>query len=542
MKEKKTFSGWRKALIITSSVLCFLFLCLFGAELWLKHRIRAAVEKEATALMGSGTKVGMGRISVNIRTRSVTVHDIRLKMQNNEPVRSGSALVSLDAGVEKVSIHGIGYKKKAGRPAVNAAAVEIISPYATVITQGGKPENGKAKKSVRQIVTEKFNSIAIGEIRVEGTRLDYVAWEEDGSDGIRVGIENGDLKVDGFLVDSLPAIAGEILFSDDITFTADRISYAYDSGDFVLKADTVSLNVADGSFYLKTASLIPQYPKDEFARESAKHSDWTEFSLHELTCVGVDYAGLADNMVLAVDSLSFASGHVASYKNRQVWQKPRVKPMLYQTIQDLPFGVDIKRMSFTGLDIEYDELAADGDSPGTVVFTDGSGTAFNLTNIAENHDRFMTIDITADLMESGSLHAGFLFPVSPQDDHWEMKGTLGKMDPAALNGAIEPLASIRVKTGVIQGVDFHVTGTLMRSRVDLTMLYDNLSLAFMKKHGAEERKFVTFMADEIILKKNNPGHNGKVRTGKGDFTRDPHKSMYNFMWKSLFQGIKDTVL
>ncbi len=541
MKENKTFRGRTKALVIAGSIVIFLVACMFGVELWLKHRIRAAIEKEAAALTGSGIDVGIGRISVSLAKRSVTVRNIHLKSQNNDPGHAGFTLVSLDAGVERVSLRGVGYKKRNGKPALSAASIVIVAPYATVVTQGEKPDAGTPEKTFQQSITEKLRAIAVGEIRISGTKLDYVAWKDE-QDGTRIGIENGDLKVEGFMIDSLPAAAGKILFSDDITFTAGRVSYGYGAGDFVLQVDTVSLNTADRTFSLKTASLIPQYPKDEFAQKSPKHSDWTEFTLRGLTLAGVDYAGLVNNKELAVDSLTFASGHVASYKNRQVWQEPRVKPMLYQTIQSLPLGVDIKRMSFAGLDIEYDELAAGGDSPGTVFFTKGFGTAQNITNIADGHDRFMTIEMTANLMDNGPLHAVFLFPVSPQDDHWEAKGRLGKMDPAALNRAIEPLANIKIKTGTIHSVDFHITGTLAQSHTTLTMLYNDLSVAFMKKHEAKERKLMTFIADEMVLKKDNPGHNGKVRPGEGDFTRDPHKSMYNFMWKSLFQGIKSTAL
>ena len=544
MTEKNTFTRRTKTLIIAVSVLLFLVLCLFGAELWLKHEIRTVIEKEATALTDDGgMQVGVGRISVGILTRTVSVRDIRLRSQNEDPEHSGFTLVSLDAGVRKISLRGIGYKKNNGKPALSAVSVEIDAPYATVVTKGEKPEKegGAGKKTLQQSITEKLSSITVGSIRISRAKLEYVAWK-DSRDGTRIGLENGGLKIDGLMVDSLPAAAGKVLFSDGIAFTAGRVSYGYDAGDFVLQADTLSLNTADGSFYVKTAALIPQYPKDEFAQKSPEHSDWTEFTLRELICSGVGYAALVNDKTLTVDSLSFASGRIASYKNRQVWQEPRVKPLLYQTIQDLPFGIDVKKMSFTGLDVEYDELALDGDSPGVVTFTKGVGTAHNITNIVENHDRFMTIDMAADFMANSPLHAVLHFPVNPQDNRWEAKGKLGVMDPVVLNRAIEPLANIKVKTGTIQSIDFHITATPEQSHTALTMLYDDLSVAFMKKHEGKERRFITFIADEMILRKSNPGNNGNVRQGEGDFTRDPHKSMYNFMWKSLFQGIKDTVL
>lgn len=531
-------------MIITVSVFVFLGACVLGAELWIRHKIRAVIEKEAAALTDSGMSVGVGRISVNIPTRSVTVRDITVKSQNNDPNKRGFTIVSLDAGVAKISLRGIGYKKNDGKPALKASSIAIDAPHATLVTKGETAESGNAGdgKSLQQIFSEKLNSITVGGIAVSDIDLDYVAWNDNG-DNTRLGVENGNLEIDGFMIDPLTPAEGRVLFSDDVRLTAGRVSYGYDAGDFILRADTLSAHAAAGNFSLKTIALIPQYPKDEFAQKSKKHQDWTEFALNELKCTGVDYAGLINNNTLSVDSLSFAAGHLASYKNRQVWQEPRVKPMLYQTIQDLPIAVAIKEIVFADLDIEYYELAQEGDTQGVVTFTNGAGTVRNLTNIAEGHDRFCTVDMSAGLMGNGRMHALFHFPVSADDDHWDVRGSLGNTDLKTLNAAIEPLANVKIKSGTVESVDFHIAGTSVHSHVELTMLYNDLSVAFLKRHeDGRERKFLTFIADGMVLHKDNPGHHGKVRTGEAEFERDPHKSMYNYLWKSLFAGVKKTVI
>ena len=157
----------------------------------------------------------------------------------------------------------------------------------------------------------------------------------------------------------------------------------------------------------------------------------------------------------------------------------------------------------------------------------------------------MTVDLDATFMRSAALHAKFLFPVSATDDHWELTGRLGAIDMSAFNRALEPLVNVRITSGVLQSLDFHITGTLARSRSNVTMKYNDLQVAFLDRHDhTRTRKFLTFLADDLLIRPDNPGHNnrGRLRTGEGDHAHDPERSMWNYIWRSLLPAILKTVI
>jgi hypothetical protein len=61
-----------------------------------------------------------------------------------------------------------------------------------------------------------------------------------------------------------------------------------------------------------------------------------------------------------------------------------------------------------------------------------------------------------------------------------------------------------------------------------------------KENNLKSKNLESIIADAAI-KSDNP-LKGENRTGAIDFSRDTTKSFFNFLWKSVFSGVKKTVL
>lgn len=49
------------------------------------------------------------------------------------------------------------------------------------------------------------------------------------------------------------------------------------------------------------------------------------------------------------------------------------------------------------------------------------------------------------------------------------------------------------------------------------------------------------IVDDLLIRTGNP-EDGVTRTGEGATERDPYRSQFNYLWKSLMPGIKQTVV
>jgi hypothetical protein len=516
--------------------------------MWLRHTVRGAIE---SAFSGTWADVDPGRVSVNIPRRSVTVRDLRIKAQNNDLAHRGFTVVSLDVTFDKISLGGVGYKNVDGKPAVKADLLTVESPFVALVTRvipGDASENSSPppEPSRRGRLSEKLHSLSVDKISVTGAALDYVRWLSDSESTLLVAgggnLDATDFTLDGWLGN--PEASPEAIIPADMRLAVDSLFFGFGGGAQVLRADTLALETLTGALTLKRLALLPQYPKEQFAGRSKGHTDWTRASVEGIACAGVDFARLFREKTLSIREVSLDGAELESYKNRKVFRAPSVKPMLYQTIQNLPLPFRIATLRYRNLDVTYEELSAGGDSPGTVTLTRGEGSVTNLTNIAEGNDRFMTIDFSSTLMHGGALRATMLFPVSGDDDHWEITGKLGPTDLTSVNRALEPLMNVRITSGRIASLDFHLTGTHQRSHMELTMAYNDLKVEFLDKHDhTRERKFLTFLADDILIRPDNPGRGGDPpRRAQGNYTRDPERSMFNYIWHSFIPAILKTVI
>ncbi len=491
----------KRIAIVSATVLAVIALGVLGVEAWLRHTVRDAVER---AVGGGGADVHIGRVSVSLPLRQVSLRDVRVHGQGGEAVRQGHGLVSFDVSLSRLTLRGVG---RTGADAMS----------------------------------------------VTGAALELVLWSESGSHS-RLAIGGVGLSALGVTLDSLPA---------SLSLRADSLLYTPGGGATVLRADTLSLTAPSGTgpgtgtgpgsetrtgtITLAGLSLTPSFDKALFADRSPGHTDWTSIRLGAIDCRGVDIARLLSaRPEVAIDSIRLASADIASYKNRKVFTPSSVKPLLHESIHRLPLPVAIGALSFDDLDITYEELAEHGDTPGRVTLTSGHGRAFNITNAPTTpHTPHTTIDIAATLMHSGALEARMVLPVDPRDAAWQLTGRLGPTDMTAFNPALEPLMNARLASGAIRSLSFEIAADSVRSHTRLVMAYDDLSVEFLDRHDPTRvRRFLTAVADDMLIRPSNPARDGRgpLRTAGSDATRDPERSVWNYIWRSLEGAILKTVI
>ncbi|MCC8020290.1 MAG: hypothetical protein LIO85_11045 [Rikenellaceae bacterium] len=220
----------------------------------------------------------------------------------------------------------------------------------------------------------------------------------------------------------------------------------------------------------------------------------------------------------------------------------RYKKLLYESVQELPFLLRTGKISVGSMDAVYRELPQYGTEPGVINFTNLSGTFTGLTNIPDAEEPFYTLSAHAAMYGRAPLHATFYFPKSRGTNRFEVRGSLGSMDMSLLNQTIIPLAKAEIEEGTIDKLDFHITGDGSTASVDLTLLYHDLKIALVRNKGdneVKERKFLSWIANEFVVKDSNPEH-GETRRGTGTAERDPDRSQFNYLWRTLLQGIKET--
>lgn len=360
----------------------------------------------------------------------------------------------------------------------------------------------------------------------------------------RTRIHNGiTLQTGSLILDLTPGSNNSSLSGRDLVVDLSQFQYALDNGDNQLSIDSLHLDTHDRLIRTVGLALLPQLPQSDYAELSHNHSDWTQLETATTVWSGVDFPALVKERSVSIDTIKIQGAKISSYKNRQVPQPQREKQLLSQTIRELPVALRVGCIDFGPLDIIYQELSPEGTQPGTLTFKALTGQCLGLTNRPEAGTPPMSIHLQGQYLGKASLQADFHFPLQDSNDRFTVKGRLGTFDLQDLNPLTEPLANLEIQSGQVDSLLFTITGDATQSSVDLELLYHNLDVALIKMEAGKilQRRLLSEAIDDWILLPSNPQY-GITRTGTGTASRDPYKSQFNYLWRSLWPGLKSTLI
>lgn len=360
----------------------------------------------------------------------------------------------------------------------------------------------------------------------------------------RTRIHNGiTLQTGSLILDLTPGSNNSSLSGRDLVVDLSQFQYALDNGDNQLSIDSLHLDTHDRLIRTVGLALLPQLPQSDYAELSHNHSDWTQLETAITVWSGVDFPALVKERIVSIDTIKIQGAKISSYKNRQVPQSQREKQLLSQTIRELPIALRVGCIDFGPLDIVYQELSPEGTQPGTLTFKTLTGQCLGLTNRPEAGTPPMSIHLQGQYLGKASLQADFHFPLQDSNDRFTVKGRLGTFDLQDLNSLTEPLANLEIQSGQVDSLLFTITGDATQSSVDLKLLYHNLDVALIKVEEGKilQRRLLSEAIEDWILLPSNPQY-GITRTGTGTVLRDPYKSQFNYLWKSLWPGLKSTLI
>lgn len=215
-----------------------------------------------------------------------------------------------------------------------------------------------------------------------------------------------------------------------------------------------------------------------------------------------------------------------------------------EALRGLKQKLEIERIVADDLNVTYEELGVNAKKSGKVHLNDiklEMSHVGNTENFVNGDD--MVAQAEASIYGKGHLKAKFTFPLD--SDRFHFSGHMSSMPLKPLNDITVDNASITIHEGMVDQLDFEAVADKEKSQGTLTLQYHDLKIAMLKddeKTGVKkERKFLDFVAN-TVLPEQNPNKRGKLYEAYIYFEREPHKGVLSYLWKSLFSGLKDTVL
>jgi hypothetical protein len=188
-----------------------------------------------------------------------------------------------------------------------------------------------------------------------------------------------------------------------------------------------------------------------------------------------------------------------------------------------------------------------GNEPGYIFFDKMTGTIMNITNDSNlvKSRTPLKVDATMYLMGKGMLTASLNIPLGEKNDAFTFSGTLSGMEAKEINTMVSKMVPAEITSGTIRKMTFpKVHADNDKSEGRMAFYYDNLQVKMTKKDDKTWTNIKTGVlswAGNVAVRNDNPTQKGEFTEGMIYFERDKHKSIFNFLWKSVFSGIKSTM-
>lgn len=407
-----------------------------------------------------------------------------------------------------------------------------------------KIDTTEVQQTLYQQISKSIKSIRIGGINVVDADFDYYS-------GLKKlnGVQHLTLNAKDILVNSLSQYdTTRVFHAKNIGFELSGYKSTTKDKMYNVTVDTIRGSFSKKTLQVRGVKLKPLYPDLTFSRKYNAQKDRYDIKLSEINLTGVDFISLNNDGNLHAKRLIIGPGKVAVFLNRELppanFDKGRNYP--HNALKRLSIETLIDTLSIHKVDIDYTEYNVKTKERGTLHLTNLGGKILNITNdslrlVKKNH---AYADLTTYVMGTGKLNVKIDFNLTDKAASFNYVGHVSPFNLKVLNPLSKSLGLVTIENGNVKSLDFSISANERGSSGTVKFAYTDLKINLLKEdeNGVKEKKgLLSFLANTILIKNDNPTKGEALRTSQITFTRAPQASFFNLMWKSIFIGIRETV-
>jgi len=316
---------------------------------------------------------------------------------------------------------------------------------------------------------------------------------------------------------------------------------------YTFRAHHILFSDKDSTLLVDSFFSNPNLEKYAFARQHPYQTD----RIHA-ACKNISFRQFDLNAWILAGDLRASSIHADTFlldifrdRRRPFLHKKRP---LYQDLLYTYSGVlSIDSIIANNGKIIYTEHAIDASEPGVIWFSDVSAHLKNLyndTTFTQSQDSFI-VAAHALAMGKGKIQFESKGKLRDPQNTFVFNGSMENISVAAFNPMLIPNATIKALDGYVRGIYFNFSDDNSLAQGDLIFRYQDLSLLKVDEKTRSSRGLKNRLLTRILKRKiieDNPLPNDTLRTGTVHFERDQEKMFFWYMLKSIFSGIKETVM
>lgn len=544
-----------KGRIILLSILIFFFIIIVGGiwywnthkKAFLKNKLETAVREKSRGLY----RIEYGNLEMDEIAGYLTVAHTNLiydSTRYNELVKLGMApSVLISINIPKINVTGVQVTGVLLHNEIVGRKLEIIDPIISIVyTNPGEDSlHDTYPKKIFEQILGNLNLIQADTILISGAQITTSSRRLKQTS---IRIEDVTMKLVDVKVDSASnADTTRMLYAKEISINCGRLTWSSANKFYKYIADSILISSATGDFHVKSFRVAPELDENTFVITLPAQYYRYDLFFNNIRIKNLNMPELFDENIFA-DSMLIGAASIKIYCDVAIHNnKKPVETYPLHVIDVIPVPIRMKKLIVSDAFVEYKERSNITRQTGKLQFDNTYTVISNITNEknAITTNNIMTVDMSSRFLNRTPLKLKWHFYLLHPKGRFDMNGSFAAVDATTFNPITVPLGLTRINSGNINKVEFNLQGNDLGMDGHVKMLYDDLNITMLEKDkGVKEldnKTLQSILANMVIIN-SNPRKHKDIRTAQVHYDRGINNSIFFLSWKTLFKGMRETVM
>lgn len=499
-------------------VLLLLLLGGYGLGLYVEKKLPAIIRAEKDMPYNISYK----DLEVDILGGSFTMHNAYIAPKDSI---GASLQQGAFAEVKAIRIENFGIWALLKNDRITVDKVIIDEPEVTLYPRPKKYSSDEDIKPFKNAIRTGSLEIRNGKFRM----MDSLKGNLLSASGINFELNN--IRIDSNTVEKNIPVRYR-----DYAFSCDSLFYRVD-GFYNLTADKFSST--DSTIAVTNFKMIPKQDRVQFTRMQPKEKDQFAIVAEKISIPKADWGFVNDTMYVHSPEVVLEKVNANIYRSKVPKDDPAIKKLYSQMLRELKFDLKVDKLLLKNSTIVYEEQLNFERPPAKVSFSKFYATVSNIYSpVRKDKLPKTTIDVQCLFMKSTPLTVNWSFNSLDAGDSFTIIGRLKDIRSEEVNPVSKPLMNVST-SGNLNEVYFTMNGNRNRAEGDFAINYDNLDVTIHDKDNLKKEKKLVSALGNLIVKDDTKGKLKEVHIG---VDRNKDKSVFNFIWTFVQEGLTQTIL
>ena len=517
---------YKKVLIGLVAVLALVVVLNWGLNLWIANRLPHLINEKNN----SEYKITYSDLSISLISQNLVAHEVILVPKSS--LDSKKDQPGFYANVKTIEVISFNIWEIVFGDKIIAKSLLITNPEITYLKE--KTTADEERKEVKEEAKKPFkNIIFVSDVILKrgNFRMNELATNKKLFEANNLGFAMSEIMVSEQTLDrKLPFTYGKYLVTcDSLFFQQDEFYH--------LRANNVK--ATEKSLSMAAFAMTPDHSRKTFVKMIPAEKDQFRISAKSLDISKLKWGFARERFFLDAGAIVLDDVDANIYRSKMPVDDLTKKKLYNKLLRDISFDLSIDTLKIKNSRVVYEEEKDFSKGPGILTFNDFNMDVMNISS-GKNHKKLpdVKIKVKCKFMNVAPLDIDWSFNVLDQSDGFNIQGRIFNFPAERISAFTKPYVNATIK-GDLDEVYFNFSGNDKTVSGDFAINYDDLKVdIYKKKDRKKKNKFLTSIANLFV--KNDTKE--KVTSAEVSLERIQEKSFFNFLWRSIAEGLKKIMI